>query len=268
MVGTTQVHIRNGDFLGVPIPLPPLPEQRRIAEILDKADALRAQRRAAIAQFDTLTQSVFLDMFGDPDRNPKGWPKVRVGNLAKQIRGVTYGKEDATVERKPGYVPILRAGNISAGDVLLDDLVFVPAARMAQNQRLRRNDILIAASSGSLDVVGKAARVEQDIEAGFGAFCKVLRPSDGIDPDFFAAFFATQHYRRRVSELAAGVNIHNLRSEHLDDFPMPVPPDQLQRVFAASAVAVRGAKTAQRASLSDLDALLLVLQHRAFRGEL
>ena len=55
------------------IPLPPLPEQRRIAEILDKADALRAKRRAALAQLDTLTQSIFLDMFGDPATNPKGW---------------------------------------------------------------------------------------------------------------------------------------------------------------------------------------------------
>ena len=59
------------------IPLPPLPEQRRIAEILDKADALRAKRRAALAQLDTLTQSIFLDMFGDPATNPKGWPTRR-----------------------------------------------------------------------------------------------------------------------------------------------------------------------------------------------
>ena len=64
-------------------PLPPLPEQRRIAEILDKADALRAKRRAALAQLDTLTQSIFLDMFGDPATNPKGWPvqAARVGDM-------------------------------------------------------------------------------------------------------------------------------------------------------------------------------------------
>ena len=58
-------------------PLPPLPEQRRIAEILDKADALRAKRRAALAQLDTLTQSIFLDMFGDPVADPRGWPTSR-----------------------------------------------------------------------------------------------------------------------------------------------------------------------------------------------
>ena len=58
-------------------PLPPLPEQRRIAEVLDRAEALRAKRRAALAQLDTLTQSIFLDMFGDPATNPKGWPTQR-----------------------------------------------------------------------------------------------------------------------------------------------------------------------------------------------
>ena len=61
------------------IPLPPLAEQRRIAEILDKADALRAKRRAALAQLDTLTQSIFLDMFGDPAMNPKDWPTETIG---------------------------------------------------------------------------------------------------------------------------------------------------------------------------------------------
>ena len=60
----------------VTIPLPPLAEQRRIAEVLDRAEALRAKRRAALAQLDSLTQSLFLDLFGDPANNPKGWPYV------------------------------------------------------------------------------------------------------------------------------------------------------------------------------------------------
>src|SRR5690606_9538637 len=65
--------------------LPPLPEQRRIAEILDKADALRAKRRAALKKLDELAQSIFLDMFGDPATNPKGWPEVPLGEHASKI---------------------------------------------------------------------------------------------------------------------------------------------------------------------------------------
>jgi len=73
--GATIKHLTGQDLARYRFPLPPLPEQRRIAEILDKADALRAKRRAALAQLDTLTQSIFLDMFGDPTTNPKGWPE-------------------------------------------------------------------------------------------------------------------------------------------------------------------------------------------------
>ena len=263
-----QATVNRDALLAMQIRLPPLPEQRRIAEILDKADALRAKRRAALSQLDVLTQSIFLDMFGDPATNPKGWPISRVGAVAKQIRGVTYSKGEASKEAKAGFLPILRAGNIAAGDIVMDDLVFVPAERVAEEQLLRNNDVLIATSSGSLDVVGKAARVQDNMPVGFGAFCKVLRPGSEVDSTFFAAFFSTQYYRRRVSELAAGININNLRNEHLDNFQLPKPPRALQRSFAAIVAATIACRASNRGSLSLLNALFASLQHRAFRGEL
>ena len=265
---TTVPALRKSELERLSVPLPPLPEQRRIAEILDKADALRAKRRIALALLDTLTQSIFVDMFGDPATNPKGWPISRVGAVAKQIRGVTYSKGEGAKEPKAGFLPILRAGNIAAGDIVMDDLVFVPAERVAEEQLLRSSDVLIATSSGSLHVVGKAARVQDDMPVGFGAFCKVLRPGSEVDPTFFAAFFSTQHYRRRVSQLAAGININNLRKEHLDNFQLPRPPRDLQRAFAAIIAATIACRASSRGSLSLLNALFASLQHRAFRGEL
>ncbi len=252
----------------IQIPLPPLPEQRRIAAILDKADALRAKRRAALKKLDELTQSIFLDMFGDPATNPKGWPVTRVGAVARQIRGVTYSKGEASNEPREGYLPILRAGNITDGQIMIDDLIFVPAKRVSGEQLLRKNDVLIAASSGSMDVVGKAAKVQYDMEVAFGAFCKVLRPGNEVDPTFFASFFDTQHYRRRVSKLATGININNLRSEHLDNLELPNPPRELQSLFAAKAAVIAVWRSNYRRSLSLIDALFASLQHRAFRGEL
>ena len=87
---------------------------------------------------------------------------VRVADLAEQIRGVTYGKDDASPNPISGYLPVLRAGNITNEGLTFDDLVFVPAKRISAKQKIRQNDILIAASSGSLDVVGKAARALAD----------------------------------------------------------------------------------------------------------
>lgn len=81
------IHLYPKDVARLSVPLPPLPEQRRIAAILDKADALRAKRREAIAKLDQLLQAVFLDMFGDPVTNPKGWPRTTFGDLIKVKSG-------------------------------------------------------------------------------------------------------------------------------------------------------------------------------------
>lgn len=178
---------------------------------------------------------------------------ARVGDLAEQVRGVTYGKEDASPIPLPGYLPVLRAGNITDEGLVFSDLVFVPAKRISDKQKIRRHDVLVAASSGSLDVVGKTAPSLSDFDGGFGAFCKVLRPSAKVHPAYFAQFFKTQDYRRRVSALAAGANINNLRNEHLDEMRIGT---------------VEKLKMALHATLAGFDALFATLQHRAFRGEL
>ncbi|SIT74162.1 restriction endonuclease subunit S [Microbacterium sp. RU33B] len=161
------------------------------------------------------------------------WGTVRVGDIAQQIRGVTYIKDEASSTPLHGHVAILRAGNIGDAGLVLDDLVHVPAARVSDSQLLRPNDVVIATSSGSLSVVGKAARVLDPMDASFGAFCKVLRPVRRIDPAYFAHFFRTPSYRRHISSVAAGANINNLRSDDLDRIEIPLPPLAEQRRIAA-----------------------------------
>jgi len=103
--GVAQPGVNATTLKALKIPLPPLPEQRRIAEILDKADALRAKRRAALAQLDTLSQAIFHDMFGDPATNPKGWPQKPLGAL------ITDGPQNGLYKPASEYgsgTPILR----------------------------------------------------------------------------------------------------------------------------------------------------------------
>lgn len=180
---------------------------------------------------------------------------ARVAELAEQIRGVTYGKEDAKTNPRPGYLPVLRAGNIADDGLVFDNLVFVPAERIAPAQKIRRNDVVIATSSGSLDVVGKAARAREDFDGGFGAFCKVLRPGPDVDPAYFAHFFRTPEYRQRVSALATGANINNLRNEHLDEFRIPLLPLAEQKRIAAILDKADALRAKRRAALAQLDTL-------------
>jgi type I restriction enzyme S subunit len=163
------------------------------------------------------------------------WPIVPVGEIAQQVRGVSYDKSQVSNSAAPGLRPVLRAGNIQEGSLLLDkDLVYVPDSCIAHQQLLRHGDIVIAASSGSIDVVGKAAQLSEPWEGSFGAFCKVVRPSsDRVNPRYLHHFFQSTGYRRKVSSLAAGANINNLKNEHIDDLLLPLPPLEEQRRIAA-----------------------------------
>ncbi|HWV47533.1 MAG TPA: restriction endonuclease subunit S, partial [Nitrospira sp.] len=107
--GAAQPGINATTLKSLKIPLPPLEEQRRIAEILDKADALRAKRRAALAKLDTLTQSIFLDMFGDPVTNPKGWPKKPFGQVCETRLGKMLDQKQQTGKHRRPY---LRNANV------------------------------------------------------------------------------------------------------------------------------------------------------------
>ncbi len=182
-------------------------------------------------------------------------PLARVAELAEQVRGVSFGREDASPTPRPGYLPVLRAGNITDEGLIFDDLVFVPAERISSRQRIRRHDVVIVASSGSLAVVGRAARALADYEGGFGAFCKVLRPGPKVDPGYFAHFFKTPEYRRRVSALAAGININNLRNEHLDDMQIRLPPLPEERRIAEVLDRAEELRAKRRAALAQLDTL-------------
>jgi type I restriction enzyme S subunit len=179
--------------------------------------------------------------------------RVKVRELAEQVRGVSYGKDDASNTPLPGYLPVLRAGNITDDGLVFEDLVYVPAERISERQRIRRHDVIIAASSGSLDVVGKATPALDDYDGGFGAFCKVLRPNSKVHPSYFAHFFKTRDYRRRISALAAGININNLRNEDLDELEIPLPPLAKQRRIAEMLDWAEALRAKRRTALAELD---------------
>lgn len=191
----------------------------------------------------------------------------RIGDLCEQIRGVTYSKADAVLSPRAGFKPVLRANNITERGLTFEDLVYVPAGRIAAKQFVRQNDVVVAASSGSIDVVGKAARAPGNFDGGFGAFCKVLRPNGKVDPGYFAHFFQTQGYRRRVSALAAGANINNLRNEHLDDLEVALPPLPEQRRIAAILDRADALRIKRRAALALIDGLSASYFEREFGSQ-
>ena len=179
-----------------------------------------------------------------------------VRDISEQVHGVTYAKSEASAAPRSGYSPILRANNIGEHGLLLDDLIFVPNTKISSKQRIMPNDVVVAASSGSISVVGKSAQVRKGFNGGFGAFCKVLRPGSDVDPYYFGHYFKTASYRRIVSQLAAGVNINNLKKEHLDNLQIPLPPITEQKRIARILDATDALRTMRREAIAQLDALV------------
>lgn len=185
----------------------------------------------------------------DGPKLPAGWQGCVLGDTVQLIRGVTYQKAEASKQPEAGNVPLLRATNIGTS-LDFDDLIYVPAFRVSSEQFLRKDDIVIAASSGSISVVGKAVPLLSDWFGSFGAFCMVMRLRPGPECRFLSYFLQTTEYRRRVSSLAAGSSINNLTRGHLESMSFRLAPLAEQRRIVAKIEEL----------FSDLDAAVAALE--------
>ena len=141
-------------------------------------------------------------------------------NYITQIRGVSYKPSDLHDSLNENSIILLRANNIVDGKINFEDVVYVDKSKVSETQILRENDVLICASSGSKNLVGKAASFNGNIECTFGAFCKVIRPRN-ILGSYLSAFFQSKYYRFHISQFANGANINNIKNEHINSFSIP-----------------------------------------------
>ena len=179
---------------------------------------------------------------------PEHWKIARLGELGDLVRGVTYKKQEASETSNPEYLPILRATNIQDRELLLDEeLVYVKGEKVSDSQFLRKGDVIIAMSSGSKSIVGKAAQFNSEWDGSFGAFCAVFRYNSTIEPFFIGQIFQTNRYREHLLKEARGTNIKNLSKGHILDYQFPLPPLPEQRAIAHILHTIQEAKfTRQR----------------------
>ena len=154
---------------------------------------------------------------------------AKVKDIAMQIRGVSYHPEDLHDNLDEDSVVLLRANNIKDGKLILDDVVYVSKSKVAEQQYLQTGDILICASSGSKELVGKAAFVDSvKNPMTFGAFCKVVRPQPEYS-EYLEHYFNSPVYRRKISALSAGANINNIKNEHIDNLDIQLVDEKERR---------------------------------------
>ena len=178
-----------------------------------------------------------------------------LGSLIEQVRGVSYKPEDLHSTLNESSITLLRANNIKDGKLNFDDVVYVDRKKVSEKQILQAGDILICASSGSKELVGKAAYVECNLPMTFGAFCKVVRPKTDY-PQYIGHFFNSPYYRERIANSAAGANINNIRNEHIDVLEIVWPSMEEQHSAVTILDKVTGLITLRKEQLEKLDQLV------------
>ncbi|MGH7873517.1 MAG: restriction endonuclease subunit S, partial [Candidatus Binatia bacterium] len=264
-VGGVIKYIKLNYLTDAKIPLPPLVEQRRIAEVLDRAEALRAKRRAALAQLDSLTQSIFLDVFRDAGENPKGWPVCAVADYVAEFQGgksIESESGDNVITRNR----VLKVSAVTGMKFLAHESKPVPDNYEPPKEHFAKPGDLLFSRANTTELVGAVAYVNNtppNVLLPDKLWRFVWREPAGIEPLFVWALFQTPTLRREIGRRATGTSgsMKNISQEKVFGIRTILPPIELQREFARRVRAVEKLKTAQRASLAELDALFASLQH-------
>lgn len=245
----------------VEIPLPPLEEQRRIAAILDKADDIRRKRKRAIALTEELLRSTFLDMFGDPVTNPKGWDVKTLGSLCKVRRGAS---PRPISEYLGGSIPWIKIGDATESD----DIYIYKTAEAVTEEGSKKSlylkpESLIFANCGVSLGFARIIKIGGCIHDGWLAFSEI---SDSLNKIYFLKLLnsVTNYFR----QIAPSGTQANLNTGIMKYFCIPLPPIQLQCKFAHIAEELTLSKQRQSEALKTSDKLFNSLLQKAFKGEL
>ena len=267
--GATFKEVSKGIIETVEIPLPPLAEQKRIAGILDAADALRARRRESLAQLDALHQSTFLTLFGDPVENPMGWEVVALDDL------ILDGPQNGLYKPSKDYgsgIRILRIDGFYDG--VVTDVAALKRVRISDKELstygLSESDIVINRVN-SRQYLGKCAIVPPlDEPVVFESnMMRLCLDTGRILPRFAVEFLQTRFVKNQILTAAKdAVNQSSINQKDVKNFRVLVPPLHLQHRFATIVASIEAPKARLRTHLAELDALFASLQHRAFNGEL
>ena len=261
--GAAQPNISTKEISDFKIPLPPLDQQKKIAAILDAADAYRQKTKALIEKYDELTQSLFMDMFGDPVTNPKGFNEVTVGEVVDLI---TYGLTVRPEYHSKG-IPLISAREIRSGKV---DLSIAPKISVEDFENLSlkgkplKGDILFS-KTGS---IGHCAIVEEDTLFAVTQNAARIVFNETINRTYAIYFLRTPFIQTLSQSRAKGNAVKDLQLGEMKKFKFILPSVDFQNQFAERVQAIEEQKAQAEASLAGAEDLFNSLLQRAFKGEL
>ena len=265
-VGAALANISLGIVKELEIPLPNLATQQRIAAILDQADAIIQNNRAIVQKYDALTQSLFLDMFGDPVKNEKGWEKVK-GSLIYQVKGRVGWKGYKKTDLRESGAYVIGATHIDKfGYINLTNPVYISDEKFLESPEIiiEKNDLIFVQRGNT---IGKIGLVRDVLErATINPVVVILRPK--VSPYFLLYLLLNKSILNKIIEINSGSAQPMITQNSMNEYQFINPPLELQNQFAERIQAIEAQKQQAQLELAKSEELFQSLLQRAFKGEL
>jgi len=258
------IHLYPKDVERIEIPFPFINDQIRIAHLLGKVEGLIAQRKQHLQQLDDLLKSVFLEMFGNPVRNEKGWEKPELKAFGKISTGNTPPRKDPS-NYDGDFIEWIKTDNIPK------DAMFITSAAEHLSETgshkarmLKKGALLVACIAGSIESIGRAALTDRPV--AFNQQINAIQPAKDVNPHYLYGLFKLS--RAYIQSSAAKGMKKIITKGDFEKITFIKPPIELQNQFATIVEKVEALKSRYQQSLSDLESLYGALSQQAFKGEL
>jgi type I restriction enzyme, S subunit len=261
----------SSDFLkNFTIPLPPLAEQQKIAAILDAADSLRQKDQQLVERYTALSQSLFLEMFGDPVTNPMGWEKVKLGEVCELQGGFSFKSSDFVQDG----VKLVKIANVNYQTIDWAELDMLPVNYLDKysNFSLSAGDILMALTRPIIKSLGtvKAVTVKKsDLPALLNQRVARFLPSEGkLNKQYLLRVIYSDYFKNKIDKYSSTSLQPNVSNKQVESIEILLPDINTQNQFAERIQLIEAQKQQAQASLEKSEALFNSLLQRAFTGEL
>jgi len=262
------IHLYPRDVQRIKIPFPSPDDQRRIATLLSKAESLIAKRKKSITDLDELLKSTFLEMFGDPVRNEKGWEEKKLGDLFKIKHG--YAFKSKFFKESGDYV-LLTPGNFYEKGGYRDrgDKQKYYVGEILEEYVLKKGEMLVAMTEQASGLLGSPIIVpESNSFLHNQRLGKIVPQTNGLQFSFLFEMFNSQGVRASIDFNAAGLKVRHTSPTKIEKIVIGYPPPKFQTQFAAIVEKAESIKEKYQDSLNDLEILYGALSQKAFKGEL
>jgi len=270
ITGSAQLNFGPSHLKQISLPLPPLSTQKRIAEILDAADALRRKDQELLKKYDELAQAIFIDMFGDPVKNEKGWETKTLKNVTTKIGSGATPTGGKTAYKSKG-ITLIRSMNVYDFSFKLKDLAFIDEAQAARlnNVTVESRDVLFNITGAS---VCRCSIVPDELlPARVNQHVSIIRANSTIlNPIFLNHLLVSNSVKTKLLGVgsAGGAVMEAITKDQLEQFEIIVPPIKIQNQFEILIQSAFAQKNKEIKTIENSALLFETLIQKALKGEI